>query len=102
MNCQVGDLAVVVDAELPENIGKLVRVVQPGDWSIWSSFEDLIYVWVVESLSSECPLVYEHGLGNRSEARKGFVPDVFLRPIRPRPSRCSITGRALTPELSNV
>jgi len=102
VNCQIGDLAITVDAELPENIGKIFRIVEAKGMSQWSGFEDPLFLWVVEALGPECPLVYDHGHGGRSTVLRGLVPDVFLRPIRPRRLRRSVTDIALTPELFNV
>jgi hypothetical protein len=98
MNCQIGDLAITVEAELPENIGKLVRIVGAEGFSSWSAFEEPLYLWLVEALGPEGPLVYDNGRGDRTCELRGLVPDIFLRPIRPRKVRANDVVR----ELANV
>jgi len=55
-------------------------------------------LWVVEALGPECPLVYDHGRGERTSELRGLVPDIFLRPIRPPKVRANDVVR----ELANV
>jgi len=81
MNCKPGDLAIVVDAYNPCNIGSILKVlkthrnqrellVEPGD-----------HIWMVQATH---PQAYE--IGQKIVWRtKGPVPDSFLRPIRGLP-----------------
>lgn len=95
MNCRIGDLAIAVEAELPENIGKLVRIVGKKGLSPWSNFEEPLHLWIVEALGPECPLVYDYGRGDRICELRGLVPDIFLRPIRPHKVSTDNTAREL-------
>lgn len=83
LNCQVGDLAITVEAELTENIGNIVRIVAAGGYREWSYFVRPVFVWQVEALGQECPLHYQMGSAPIGTAMTGEVPDMFLRPIRP-------------------
>ncbi|MCD8505322.1 MAG: hypothetical protein LRY53_00895 [Burkholderiaceae bacterium] len=83
LNCQVGDLAITVEAELTENIGKIVRVVAAVGYQEWSYFVRPVFLWEVEALGAECPLYYQVGSGPITAKMVGEVPDMFLKPIRP-------------------
>ena len=81
--CKVGDLAVTVEAELPINLGNVVKIVGVSGYQNWSTFGSKIFLWKVEVASSERPLVYENPDGSTERALSGRVPDHYLRPIRP-------------------
>jgi hypothetical protein len=98
LNCQVGDLAITVEAELTENIGNLVRIVAAGGYREWSDFVQPVFVWQVDALGSECPLHYQIGSESIETAMTGEVPDMFLRPIRPPMSTTSL-GEVTLPAL---
>ncbi len=80
--CKVGDLAVTVEAELPINIGNVVKITGAVGYDEFSSYKK-IFLWQVEVASTERPLVYEYPDGKTEECLKGRVPDHYLRPIRP-------------------
>ena len=82
MNCSINQLAVVIDAEIPDNIGKFVHIVGIQGYVYWSDFEEPLFMWVVESLNQDSPLIYCVD-GNIVTKSQGIVPDIFLRPIRP-------------------
>ena len=104
MNCRPGDLAVTVKADLPENIGKIVRVISHEGNITWSGFREPTCMWKVSAASASCPLVYEYPDGKRIRALTGLVPDAFLRPIRPpfAGAVASAAGRIEEPKLENV
>jgi len=81
--CKLGDLAVTVEAELPINIGNVVKIVGASGYETWSSYKTKIFIWKVEVASPDKPLVYEYPDGSIETALIGNVPDHFLRPIRP-------------------
>jgi len=81
--CKMGDLAVTVEAELPINIGNVVKIVGVSGYRNWSSFGSKIFLWKVEVASPERPLVYENPDKSIERALSGLVPDHYLRPIRP-------------------
>ena len=79
----MGDLAVTVKAELPINIGNVVKIVGISGYENWSSYKTKIFLWKVEVASPDRPLVYENPDGSIEKALVGRVLDHFLRPIRP-------------------
>jgi hypothetical protein len=81
--CKLGDLAVTVNAELPINIGNIVKIVGVSGYEKWSSYRTKIFLWKVEVASPNRPLVYENPDGTIEKLLTGRVPDHFLRPIRP-------------------
>ena len=81
--CKLGDLAVTVDAELPINIGNIVKIVGVSGYEKWSSYRTKIFLWKVEVASPDRPLVYENPDGTIEKLLTGRVPDHYLRPIRP-------------------
>ena len=81
--CKLGDLAVTVDAELPINIGNIVKIVGVSGYAKWSSYRSKIFLWKVEVASPDRPLVYENPDGTIEKLLTGRVPDHYLRPIRP-------------------
>jgi hypothetical protein len=86
LNCAVGDLAIVVEAFNPSNIGSIVRVIsrhknqncieKPQDDLIW-----LVYApnYLIYSSSEKLTL-----------RKKGGAPDSCLRPIRGIPPKKEI------------
>ena len=81
--CKMGDLAVTVEAELPINIGNVVRIIGASGYEKWSSYKTKIFLWKVEVASPDRPLIYEYPGGSTEKLLTGCVPDHFLRPIRP-------------------
>lgn len=77
-NCRIGDLAVVVGAQLRCNLGRIVRVVAADDGKGCVVFAREGHVWTVECAQ---PLTWQVG-GKRVRRRVGPVPDNRLRPIR--------------------
>ena len=82
LNCRVGDLAVTVKAEIPENLGSIVRIVGFRGVSKWYGFKEPTPVWEVEAVAGG-RLVYEYEGGDREYKTQGHIPDVFLKPITP-------------------
>ncbi len=82
LNCSVGDLAITVRCEVPENLGKIVRVIGSKGVIKWSEFGEPMHVWIVEGMTGEKSLVYE--VKKKLDRRKsGPCPDQFLRRITP-------------------
>jgi hypothetical protein len=81
LNCKPGDLAVVVTAHNPENIGTIVRVIKKHhDQNALVDFKGS-HIWMAEAPR---PMLYDVG-GKMVRRRKGAVPDAILRPIRGLP-----------------
>jgi hypothetical protein len=82
MNCQPGDLAISISTELPENLGRIVRVVRryenTPEWNYGTRL-----AWWCEC--SDEMVWYFHARGEYRFAKEGPIPDDALRPIRPAP-----------------
>lgn len=86
LNCKVGDLAIVIRSQVPENIGQIVEVLGPQDGRPftlpWPG-----HCWRVRAVSRRRTLTYHFtfpkvGSVPRKERRcYGPVPDAFLRPV---------------------
>jgi hypothetical protein len=84
MNCKPGDLAIVIRAKHSENVGKIVRVIEPHDHLT----HDVILLkgtelaWLCETTGGD--LVYESALACKFiHRRQGPIPDMCLRPLVP-------------------
>lgn len=76
--CRPGDLAVVISANNPANLGRIVKVLALDDRSGDLKFSGEMLVWIVQS---EQPMVWS--VNKRIVRRKrGPVPDAQLQPIR--------------------
>jgi len=78
LNCKPGDLAVVVTAYNPENIGTILRVIRAHRDQ--NALVDLKgqHIWLAEAPR---PMIYTVG-GKLVMRKRGAVPDAILRPIR--------------------
>ncbi|NBT35146.1 MAG: hypothetical protein EBT03_06360 [Betaproteobacteria bacterium] len=81
LNCKAGDLAIVVKAALPENVGTVVRVVQGQGLEAWIGFDEPVFVWSVELASRDRAMIYERKNGERLFTWEGPIPDAFLKPL---------------------
>jgi hypothetical protein len=82
MNCNKGDLAVVVSSAFEENIGLFVEVLGPwlpGQCGIDSMFDDG-HLWRCKAKGE---IRYTSVLGEVVCLSEGPIPDRCLRPIRP-------------------
>jgi hypothetical protein len=76
--CRPGDLAVVINAHNPANVGRIVQVLGPDDGTSDLQFPKDVLVWIVQS---EKTMVWD--VDKRKVRRKrGPVPDAQLQPIR--------------------
>jgi hypothetical protein len=81
LNCKPGDLAVVITAHNPENIGTIVRVIKKHhNQNALVDFKGS-HIWMAEAPR---PMLYDVG-GKMIRRRRGAVPDAILRPIRGLP-----------------
>ncbi len=81
MNCKKGDLAVVVDAYNPGNIGTILTVIRSHRNQKSLKVEPGDHIWLV---SAPRPMTYECS-GTLTYRKKGPVPDSYMRPIRGLP-----------------
>lgn len=75
MNCKPGDLAIIVRAYCPENVGLLVLVCPE-----WASTK-YGHTWLTRS-ARPTPTVWSNDMIRGSTSTLGYVPDAWLRPIR--------------------
>lgn len=81
--CKPGDLAVVVQAQHKENLGRIVKVLKLHDRTGPLVYATDIVVW-----SAECPDPMKWTLNNRVYMfKEGPIPDSSLQPIRKAPAR---------------
>lgn len=81
LNCKVGDLAIVVNTDLPENLGQIVEVlgVQTGEPLL---LEGPGHYWQVRAVSGRKTLIYRYNdTGRLAEHEEGPAPDRCLRPV---------------------
>jgi hypothetical protein len=82
LNCKIGDLAIVVKADVPQNLGHIVEVVglpthRSPDLSRYG------HVWRVRTAGRRPTLhyLYQKEGGRIRKAAQGPVPDCCLRPL---------------------
>ena len=81
MNCKPSDLAIVVDAYNPCNIGSILRVIKSHRSQLALLVEPGDHIWMVQATH---PQAYERGQ-KIVWRTKGPVPDSVLQPIRGYP-----------------
>jgi hypothetical protein len=82
LNCSVGDLAITVFCNLPENQGNIVRIKSAVGPRGWGCTEDELFTWECEVATEHGHLFYETA-GYITSAKAGPVPDKYLRRITP-------------------
>lgn len=88
-NCKPGDLAVVIQAQHQENLGRIVKVLEVHDRT-----GPLVYnipgtVWLTESTE---PMMWTINAAVYM-LKRGPIPDALLQPIRPQPTAKSKGAR---------
>lgn len=85
MNCKPNDLAIVVQSEHPDNIGRIVHVDGPYLPAVDGAFR-----WACSSVGA--PLVgCDPYTGNNIQCRIGCIEDYMLRPISGTPVHDEVT-----------
>lgn len=79
-HCRLGDLAITINCDVQENLGRIVRVIGIKGVKPWRDKGE-VFVWEVEAISEASPLIYKYDQW-LIETHRGPVPDIFLRPIR--------------------
>lgn len=75
LNCKVGDLAIVVSAKLPQNVGQIVEVLGPQTGKPFA-LTDLGHMWQVRAVSGRESLYYLlERTGHVVQHVQGPVPD---------------------------
>ncbi len=92
LRCRPGDLAVVINARLPSNLGRIVRVVAQHDGTGVLAYPPTVATWLVTSPHSMNWVID----GKRFRRKKGPVPDAQLQPIRGQDLGSDIANGLLT------
>ena len=81
LNCKPGDMAIIVEAFIPVNVGAIVKVIgKHRNQRVVCAASDE-FIWLIEAPH---PLTYEVK-GQLVRKRKGGAPDSGLQPIRGLP-----------------
>jgi hypothetical protein len=81
LRCKPGDLAIVVSAKLPQNVGQIVEVLGPQTGKPFR-ITDQGHVWQVRAVSGRASLHYcFEKTGRIVQEVEGPVPDCRLRPV---------------------
>jgi len=84
LNCEVGALAITVNAKFSGNIGKVVRVIDSLGMMPWPGMDDLVHVWQVEVAVEGSLLHYFYPNKHQLDVQSiGPIPDCFLRRLVP-------------------
>ena len=89
--CRPGDLAIVVEAFNPENLGRIVKVLRPHQPSGPLGMYDQEPIWDIES---DCLMVWTVG-EKVYRKRLGPCPDNQLQPIRGQKSPAKVAAEML-------
>ena len=82
LNCGVGDLAITVTCNYPENLGKIVQIFKPVGFKAWAGIEGQVFTWEVVVAGEKSWLLYEIDCCPVT-MKVGYVPDLYLRRITP-------------------
>lgn len=84
LNCEIGALAITVNAKFSGNIGKVVRVIDSLGMMPWPEMGGLVHVWQVEVASEGSFLHYFYPNKHQLDVQcTGPIPDCFLRRLVP-------------------
>jgi hypothetical protein len=83
LNCSVGDLAITVGSNIPENCGNIVRVESALGFDHWRGHAEPLFTWNVEIATAEGWLHYCFESGEMRKLKSGPVPDKYLRRLTP-------------------
>lgn len=82
LNCSIGDLAITVKANLPANLGNIVRIIGTQGLQEWEGEDEPLYTWDVQIVGENRYLHYHHE-GEIVQLTEGPVPDRYLRRLTP-------------------
>ena len=82
LNCSVGDLAITVKANLPVNLGNIVRIIGSKGLQEWEGQDEPLYTWDVEIVGEDRYLHYDYD-GEIVKVKEGPAPDQYLRRLTP-------------------
>ncbi len=82
LNCAVGDLAITVKANLPANLGNIVRIIASQGLQEWEGHDEPIHTWDVQIVGEDRCLHYNVD-GEIVTTKEGPAPDQYLRRLTP-------------------
>lgn len=82
LNCAIGDLAIIVQCNIPENLGNIVRIITAEGFKEWEGHDQSIYTWNVE-VATEGGALYYQGEDGLEAYLSGPVPVRCLRRLTP-------------------
>jgi hypothetical protein len=82
LNCSIGDLAITVQCNIPENLGNIVRIITAEGFKEWEGHDQPIYTWNVE-VATEGGALYYQGEDGLEAYLSGPVPDRCLKRLTP-------------------
>ncbi len=82
LNCSIGDLAITVKANLPANLGNIVRIIGSQGLQEWEGQDEPLYTWDVEIVGKDRYLHYNYD-GEILKVKEGPAPDQYLRRLTP-------------------
>ena len=82
LNCSIGDLAITVKANLPANLGNIVRIIGSQGLQEWHGHEEPIHTWDVQIVGENRYLHYDCD-GEIVKVKEGPAPDQYLRRLTP-------------------
>ncbi|UVS93491.1 hypothetical protein [Burkholderia glumae] len=91
MNCKPGDLAIIVQAMLPENIGKIVEVLSPLGHDCGLGFR-----WLAKTVGGPARTVSVVDFSSVFvDPEPAGIPDAWLRPISGLPGPDDVTDEVV-------
>ena len=82
LNCSIGDLAITVKANLPANLGNIVRIIGSQGLQEWEGQDEPLYTWDIEVVGEDRYLHYNYD-GEIVKVKEGPAPDQYLRRLTP-------------------
>ena len=84
LNCEIGSLAITVQAKFSANLGKVVRIIDSYGLMPWPEIKESVHVWQVEIASAHSYLHYFYPTKQKLDVvSTGPIPDCYLRRIIP-------------------
>jgi hypothetical protein len=87
LNCQIGDLAITVRADMPESLGVIVKINAVAEVDRWWGYKEPMHLWEVEVVCKGSYFCSRHDDKNIEELMlfDGYLPDAYLKAITPPP-----------------
>jgi hypothetical protein len=92
LNCQIGDLAITVKADMPESLGVIVKINGVAEIDRWWGFKEPMHLWEVEVVCKGSYFCCRNVDKNMEDLMmfEGYLPDAYLKAITPPPEVIAI------------